>query len=88
MAPSQSALYELLDAIRAGDDEDVLRQAMALVLHELIELEASHMIGAGGHERSDELTTQRNGSRSRLAGHGPRTKLPRKRRRGSAARSW
>ena len=66
MALSQSALNELLDAIRAGDGEDTLRDAMTLVLQELIELEASQAIGARRYERSEERTTHRNGSRSRL----------------------
>jgi transposase-like protein len=66
MALSQSALSELLDAIRAGGSTDVLREAMALVLQELIELEAAQAIGAGRYERTDERTTHRNGSRSRL----------------------
>ena len=48
MALSQSALSELLDAIRAGGSEDVLREAMTLVLQELIELEAAQAIGAVG----------------------------------------
>ena len=66
MALSQSALSELLDAIRAGGSEDVLREAMTLVLQELIELEAAQAIGASRYERTDERTTHRNGSRSRL----------------------
>ncbi|MGH2465995.1 MAG: IS256 family transposase [Candidatus Limnocylindrales bacterium] len=66
MALPQSALSELLEAIRAGGDTDVLRDAMRLVLQELIELEASQAIGAGRYERTDERTTHRNGSRSRL----------------------
>jgi putative transposase len=66
MALSQSALSELLDAIRAGDGTDTLREAMRLVLQELIELEASGVIGAARYERTDERTTHRNGSRSRL----------------------
>jgi transposase-like protein len=66
MALSQSALSELLDAIRAGDGTDVLREAMALVLQELIELEAAQAIGAARYERTDERTTHRNGSRSRV----------------------
>lgn len=66
MALPQSALNELLDAIRAGGGEDVVRRAMTLVLQELIELEASQAIGAGRYERSEERTTHRNGSRSRL----------------------
>jgi len=66
MALPQSALSELLEAIRAGDGTDVLREAMALVLQELIELEATQAIGAARYERTDERTTHRNGSRSRL----------------------
>lgn len=66
MALSQSALSELLDAIRAGGSGDVLREAMTLVLQELIELEAAQAIGAGRYERTDERTTHRNGSRSRI----------------------
>jgi len=63
---SQSALSELLDAIRAGDGTDVLRDAMALVLQELIELEAPQAIGLARYERTDARTTHRNGSRTRL----------------------
>ena len=66
MALPQSALSELLDAIRAGGSEDVIREAMALVLQELIELEAKQAIGADRYERTDERTTHRNGSRNRL----------------------
>src|SRR5207249_3372322 len=66
MALSQSALSELLDAIRAGGSGDVLREAMTLVLQELIELEASQAIGAGRYERTDDRTTHRNGSRARV----------------------
>ena len=66
MALSQSALSELLDAIRAGGGEDTLRDAMTLVLQELIELEASEVIGAARYERTDERTTHRNGSRTRV----------------------
>ena len=66
MALSQSALSGLLDALRAGDGTDVLRDAMALVLQELIELEATQAIGASRYERTDERTTHRNGSRTRL----------------------
>ena len=66
MALSQSALSELLDAIRAGGSADVMRDAMSLVLQQLIELEADQAIGAGRYERTDERTTHRNGSRGRL----------------------
>ena len=66
MALSQSALNELLEAFRAGDGTDPLREAMRLVLQELIELEASEVIGAARYERSEDRATHRNGSRSRL----------------------
>lgn len=66
MALSQSALSELLDAMRAGGSLDVMREALTLVLQELIEAEAAQAIGAGRYERTDERTTHRNGSRTRL----------------------
>ena len=66
MALEQSALSELLDAIRAGGSIDVMRDALALVLQALIDAEATQAIGAGRYERTDNRTTHRNGSRSRL----------------------
>jgi len=66
MTLSQSALSELLDAIRAGDGLDLAREAMRLVAQEIIELEACQVIGAARHERTDARTTHRNGSRPRL----------------------
>lgn len=66
MALDQSALSELLDALRSGGDLDFMREAMQLVLQELIELEASQVIGAARYERTDGRTTHRNGSRARL----------------------
>ena len=66
MALSQSALSKLLDAMRAGGSIDVMREAMTIVLQELIEAEAAQAIGAARYERTDERTTHRNGSRTRL----------------------
>jgi putative transposase len=66
MALSQSALSELLDAMRSGGSLDIMREAMTLVLQELIEAEATQAIGAARYERSDERTTHRNGSRTRM----------------------
>jgi putative transposase len=65
MALDQSALTDLLDALRAGGDLDFMREAMQLVLQALIELEATEVIGAARHERADTRTTHRNGNRSR-----------------------
>jgi len=53
MALSLSALNDLLEAIRAGDGTDTLREAMRLVLQELIELEAIEVIGTACYERSE-----------------------------------
>jgi putative transposase len=66
MALNQSALNELLDALRAGGDLDVVREALALVLQALIEAEAAQQIGASRYERSASRTTHRNGTRARL----------------------
>jgi len=46
MALYQSALTGLLDALRAGGDLDFMRDAMQLVLHALIDLEASEASAA------------------------------------------
>lgn len=66
MALSQSAVSELLDAFRAGDGVDLIRESVRLVLQELIEVEATEVIGAAPYERSESRMTERNGSRPRL----------------------
>ena len=66
MALRESDLSELLDALRAGGDIDVIRRSVELVLQALIEAEATGVIGAEPHERSDARTNQRNGHRPRL----------------------
>src|SRR4051794_18617316 len=66
MALSQSALSELLDAFRAGEGVDLIRDSVRMVMQELIEVEAAERIGAGSYERTDERVTDRNGTRPRL----------------------
>ena len=66
MTLDKSALTDLIDALRAGGDLDVLREAMGLVLQALIEAEADQAIGAGRYERAGTRTTHRNGGRDRL----------------------
>jgi putative transposase len=66
MALSQSVVSELLDAFRAGDGVDLIREAVQLVLQELIETEATEQIGAARYERADTRITERNGARPRL----------------------
>jgi putative transposase len=46
VALSQSDLIDLLDAIRAGGDLDVVRRSVELVLQALIDTEATEVIGA------------------------------------------
>ena len=65
MALDQSALSDLLDALRSGGDLDFMREAMQLVLQALIDLEAEIVIGAGRYERTEDRTTHRNGTRPR-----------------------
>src|ERR687898_474295 len=66
MALSQSVATELLEAFRAGEGVDLIRESVRLVLQELIETEAVEHIGAGRYERSETRVTDRNGSRPRL----------------------
>jgi putative transposase len=66
MALDESAMTDLLVALRAGGGLDVVREALALVLQALIDAEAAEVIGAGRYERSTSRTTHRNGSRARL----------------------
>jgi transposase-like protein len=66
MALSQSALSELLEAFRAGEGVDLVRESVRMVMQELIEAEAAEQIGAVRYERSESRTTDRNGSRPRL----------------------
>jgi hypothetical protein len=66
MALSQSVASELLEAFRAGQGVDLVRESVRLVLQELIETEASERIGAERYERAETRVTDRNGSRPRL----------------------
>jgi putative transposase len=51
---------------RAGEGVDLIREAVRVALQDLIELEASEVIGAGRYERSESRVTERNGSRPRV----------------------
>lgn len=65
MALDQSALLELLDALKAADAGDVVRSAVQAVFQALIEAEATAVIGADPHERTPARVTRRNGYRDR-----------------------
>jgi putative transposase len=64
MAEERMPLRELL---RKGEEPegDPLREIVRWAVQELMEAEVTARIGAGRYERSDERTTQRNGSRPR-----------------------
>ena len=66
MALSQFVLSDLLDAFRAGEGVDLVRDAVRMVMQELIEAEATEQIGAARYERINTRVTERNGSRPRL----------------------
>jgi putative transposase len=66
MALDQSALLEVLDALKAADVGDRVRAAAETIYQALIEAELTETIGATLHERTDARTAQRNGHRSRI----------------------
>jgi putative transposase len=66
MALSQSAVSELLEAFRAGDGVDLIRESVQVALQEMIELEATERIGAAPYERTESRVTERNGHRPRM----------------------
>ncbi len=65
MALDQSALLEVLDALKVADVGDRVRQAAETIYQALIEAELTEAIGAGLHERTESRTAQRNGHRTR-----------------------
>ena len=66
MAMNQSALLDMVDALKSADGGELMRRMLAMMLQELIDAEATSVIGAGPHERSADRTTQRNGTRDKL----------------------
>jgi putative transposase len=66
VAQQEFDLSELLDALRAGGDIDIIRRSVEMVLQALIDAELTATIGAAPHERTDTRTNQRNGTRARL----------------------
>ena len=66
MALDQSALLEVLEALKAADVDERVRQAAATIYQALIEAELTAVIGAGPHERTEARVAQRNGHRPRM----------------------
>src|ERR671914_525718 len=65
MSLDQSALIEVLEALRAADVDDRIRQAAQTIYQALIEAELTAVIGAAPNERTEGRTAQRNGHRPR-----------------------
>ena len=65
MALDQSALLELLEALKVADVDDRVRTATEALYQALIEAELTATIGAAPHQRTESRTAQRNGSRPR-----------------------
>jgi transposase-like protein len=65
MALDQSALLEVLQALKAADVDDRIRAAATTSYQSLIEAELTAVVGAAPHERTENRTAQRNGSRPR-----------------------
>jgi putative transposase len=65
MALNQSALLEVLEALKVADVGVRVRQAAETIYQALIEAELTEAIGAAPHERSAERSNLRNGHRSR-----------------------
>jgi Transposase, Mutator family len=66
VALDQSALLEVLDALKSVEVDDRIRQAAQTIYQALIEAELTAVIGAGPHERTPDRLAQRNGHRPRL----------------------
>ena len=65
MTLNQSALIDLLKELELTETTERIRVLTQRAFQELINAEAAAVIGAAPYERSDERTTQRNGSRPR-----------------------
>src|SRR4030095_11482767 len=65
MTLDQSALLEVLDALKVAEVDDSVRQAAETIYQALIEAELTTVIGAAPHQRTEARLAQRNGHRPR-----------------------
>ena len=65
MAKSRMDLPAFIGKLLEEQGGDVLREGVRVLAQALMEAEVTGLVGAERHERSDERTTYRNGSRSR-----------------------
>jgi len=65
MALNDSALLEMIEMLRTADGGELMRRLLGGMLQAVVDAEATAHIGAGVHERSEDRTTQRNGTRDK-----------------------
>lgn len=63
MTLNQSALLQITELLRSADGGDMVRQMLGFMFQALIDAEATSVIGAAPHERSEDRVNQRNGTR-------------------------
>lgn len=63
MTLNQSALLQITELLHNADGGDVMRQMLGFMLQALVDAEASAAIGAAPHQRTEDRTAQRNGTR-------------------------
>lgn len=63
MAKSRMDLPVFVGKLLEEQDGDVLREGMRVLAQALMEAEVTELVGAERHERTDERTGYRNGSR-------------------------
>ena len=61
MTLDQSALLEVLEALKAAEVDDRVRQAAETIYQALIEAELTAVLGAAPYQRTEGRTGQRNG---------------------------
>jgi putative transposase len=66
MTLDQSALLEILEMMRSADDGELMRRLLGTMMQALVDAEATEFIGAEPHQRTEDRTTQRNGTRDKI----------------------
>ncbi len=66
MALDDSALLEMIEMLRTADGGELMRRLLGGRCQAVVDAEATGHIGAGVHQRTNDRTTRRNGTRSRL----------------------
>lgn len=62
---SSMTVGDLVGKILGEGNPDFLKQALMTLVDQIMTVEVDHIVGAGKHERTDERSNQRNGTRSR-----------------------